>query len=139
MKEDNDIKVPKNERSLFDSPLNGKTKLTASDILLAHRIKELLEKNIDEKVSSLKELSRLVGVNELKLKTIFRSVFNSSVYKWVSIQRMMKAKELVLDTDTPIKEISMLTGYSMVCNFITTFKKHYGCSPGKLRKARSLS
>lgn len=109
-------------------------RLTASEILSVQRAKEILEEYTDDKPPSLKELSRLVGINELKLKTGFGAIFNTSIYKWISTQRMVKAKDLALNTNMPIKEISMLSGYSMVCNFITAFKRQYGSSPGKLRK-----
>ncbi|MCD2424396.1 AraC family transcriptional regulator [Niabella pedocola] len=141
-KVNNDISKRKQQTSaghIFEEG-DGATKstsgirLTTFEILLVHQAKEILEKYIDDKPPSLKELSRMVGINELKLKTGFRAICNTSIYKWISTQKMVKAKDLVLNTNMPIKEISMLSGYSMVCNFITAFKKQHGCSPGKLRK-----
>ncbi|MBO9619914.1 MAG: helix-turn-helix transcriptional regulator, partial [Niabella sp.] len=73
-------------------------------------------------------------INELKLKYGFKGYFDSSIYKWLSNYRMLKAKEFLLTTEIAIKEIAALTGFPVTCNFITAFRKHFGVTPGALRK-----
>lgn len=48
--------------------------------------------------------------------------------------RLEHAKQLLQDTDTPVTEIAMQSGYQNVSYFIRSFKKTYGVSPLKYRK-----
>ena len=43
-------------------------------------------------------------------------------------------KQLLQDTDIPVTEIAMQSGYQNVSYFIRSFKKTYGVSPLKYRK-----
>lgn len=109
-------------------------KFTNFEISMIHRAKEILERSIADRPPSSKTLSRMVGINEVKLKLGFKRFFDRSVYKWVSDRRMLKAKELILTSDRTIKEIAALTGFPFTSNFVHAFRKHFGVPPGALRR-----
>ena len=48
--------------------------------------------------------------------------------------RLEHAKQLLQDTDIPVTEIAMQSGYQNVSYFIRSFQKTYGVSPLKYRK-----
>ncbi|WP_300601955.1 AraC family transcriptional regulator [Niabella sp.] len=110
------------------------TKFTNFEISMIHKAKEILEKRVEKKAPSTKELSRMVGINEVKLKQGFKRFFDRSVYKWITDQRMLKAKEFILTTDRTIKEIAALTGFPLTSNFVHAFRKRFGVPPGALRR-----
>jgi AraC-like DNA-binding protein len=43
-------------------------------------------------------------------------------------------KSSLVESDTPISEISLNCGYENLAHFSYTFKKHIGMTPGKFRK-----
>lgn len=99
-----------------------------------HQAKELLVSNIHQTPISIRDLARKVGINEFKLKAGFKEFFNTGVFEFFQNTRMQKAKELLLQTNKPIKEICTLAGYPRMTNFITAFRKTFGYTPGSLRR-----
>lgn len=81
---------------------------------------------------SIKKLSRLVGVNKLKLQQGFKKEFGTTVYDYLNHCRMEKALELLRKKEANVSETATLVGYSNISKFITAFKKRYGVTPGKL-------
>jgi AraC-like DNA-binding protein len=100
-------------------------------IIKAHK---LLLEDLSKKPLSLQMLSRSVAINEFKLKAGFRQLFGVSVFDCLHEARMGKARELLLSTNKPIKQICVLTGYPRMTNFITAFRKKFGYTPGSLRR-----
>jgi AraC-like DNA-binding protein len=107
------------------------TPYETASIIKAHKI--LLE-DLSRKPLSLQMLSRSVAINEFKLKAGFRQIFGLSVFDCLHEARMKKARELLLSTNMPIKQICVLTGYPRMTNFITAFRKKFGYTPGSLRR-----
>lgn len=99
-----------------------------------HEARSILENHIDKKPPSIKTLSKLVALNEFKLKTGFRKYFNSGIFEWLMEQKMQHAKQLILTTNKPVKEIASLIGYPRTTNFITAFRRQFGVTPGSLRR-----
>jgi len=80
------------------------------------------------------ELALLFGTNEFKLKQSFKSYFGNSIYGYVVEQRMIYARQLLLDTSYSIGDIAHLVGYQHQQHFATAFKRFYNVSPLKFRK-----
>ncbi|MCD8739331.1 AraC family transcriptional regulator [Mucilaginibacter roseus] len=81
---------------------------------------------------SLKELSRICGINEFKLKKGFQEVYQNTVFGYLSEYRLSEAKRLLESRTHTIKEVSFQLGYSSVQHFTKAFKLKYMVSPGKL-------
>ena len=77
---------------------------------------------------TIKQLSRIISLNELKLKTGFKEKFGSTIHEYITKVRMQKAKKMLLDNQ-PVNEVSSQLGYKSVSHFITSFKKSYGVTP----------
>ncbi|OJJ15656.1 hypothetical protein BKI52_37875 [marine bacterium AO1-C] len=95
--------------------------------------RELLEQNM-ENPPTIVELSKLVGINEFKLKKGFKELFHTTVFGFVFHQRMSHAKRLLLDTHKPVKEIAYEIGYSSPQHFSNAFRRRYGVAPNRVRK-----
>lgn len=107
------------------------TPYETSCIIKAH---DMLLEDVSKKPMSLQMLSRAVAINEFKLKAGFKQIFGLSIFDCLHEARMEKARELLLSTDMPIKQICVLTGYPRMTNFITAFRKKFGYTPGALRR-----
>lgn len=99
-----------------------------------HEARSILEKYIDKKPPSIRALSKQVALNEFKLKSGFRKYFNTSIFDWLIDRKMQYAKQLILTTNRPIKDICAMVGYPRTTNFITAFRRRFGMTPGSLRR-----
>lgn|SRR5690242_4290080 len=96
--------------------------------------KKLLLEDLSKKPLSLRMLAKAVAINEFKLKAGFKQIFGITVFDCLYEARMQKARQLVLSTNEPLKQICALTGYPRMTNFITAFRKRFGYTPGSLRR-----
>lgn len=82
------------------------------------------------------ELAQMVGTNEHKLKTGFKDVTNKCVYEYLTCIRIEKAKELLENTELPLKIIARKLGLDK-SNLNKCFKKLTGNTPMEWRKGNS--
>jgi two-component system, response regulator YesN len=68
------------------------------------------------------------------LSKVFKEKTGTSYSEYVTALRMQKAKELVVNSDVPLKEIGGIVGYTDLAYFYKVFKKHFGTSPGKMQE-----
>jgi AraC-like DNA-binding protein len=95
----------------------------ARDLLLAHAQNPL----------SLGELARKAGINEFKLKSGFRKVFDNTVFGYLSDYRLDQARELVREGAMSFTEIAGELGYSSLQHFSNAFRKKFGISPREVK------
>lgn len=62
-----------------------------SDALLIQRVYDYILAHLEEPLPSLRELSKLFGTNEYKLKDGFRHFFKTSIYKFYTVERLKRA------------------------------------------------
>ena len=60
-----------------------------------------------------------------------------SVSAYISAQRLQQARNMLLDTDLTIQEISDRLAFSNRSNFTTAFRKHFGITPKQLREGKT--
>ena len=83
---------------------------------------------------SLSEIARTIGLNEYKLKRGFKETFNTTVFGYLTAQRLHLARRYLLDTQKTAAEIAFELGYSTPQHFNNAFKKHFGHTPQNVRK-----
>jgi AraC-like DNA-binding protein len=105
------------------------------DIDRIREVHDYLLQNLDSPCTLI-ELSRKVGINDFKLKKGFKQLYGTTVHDFLLDARMEKTKILLLETETPLNEIALMTGYQNLSSFITAFKKKMGYSPGAFKKMR---
>ncbi|NJM98355.1 MAG: helix-turn-helix transcriptional regulator [Phormidesmis sp. RL_2_1] len=88
----------------------------------------------------LLELARLVGLNDYKLKKGFRQVFGTTVFGYLTQQRMKKARQLLVQQQS-IAAVATAVGYESPTAFSGAFKRQVGMSPKgyQLGKCRVVS
>jgi AraC family transcriptional activator of pyochelin receptor len=92
---------------------------------------------VDKKLTdppALRDVARAVGLNEYKLKRGFRELFGTTVFSYLSRERLELAKRMLLDTDQTAREVAFALGYATPQHFSAAFKKRFGVSPKSMRK-----
>ena len=109
--------------------------LTASD---AHAIQKAHDILTEEACNppTIKALSKMVFLNEQKLKAGFSAKYHMSISQYTNSIRMTLAENLLSTTDLSIDEIAKQLGYNYSGNFVKMFKKTHGKTPLAFRKLK---
>lgn len=99
------------------------------------RAKEMLLANLDGQLS-LAELARECGLSRSHFARAFKASVGSSPFQWLLVQRIERAKSLLLNTGLPVNEIGLACGFSDQSHFTRVFLKSTGATPGVWRRVR---
>ena len=91
-----------------------------------------IQQNFTGKIS-LKEFGEQFHLSEKYISRYFKEHFHITLSQYVTYLRLEHAKQLLQDTDIPVTEVAMQSGYQNVSYFIRSFKKTYEISPLKYR------
>ncbi len=109
---------------------SGTRGMLEPDIQRLFRVRQHLLEHLSRTVS-IKELTRLAGFSETKLKRLFPQLFGTSVYHYHQVARMEKAKELLSSRRYSVSEVGYLVGYTNLTHFANAFARHHGLKPGQ--------
>lgn len=96
-------------------------------------VKQYMETHLSEKIT-IPALSRRFSLSPTSLKADFRRTYGQPIHRWLIGVRMKHAAELIRSTGLSNQEIAQAVGYEGVSQFNAAFKRHYGTTPGRLRK-----
>ena len=102
------------------------------DLKIINEIKIYLEENIHEDIHIV-SLVRQFGINEFKLKTIFKQVYGITVMRYLRKCRMDRAQDMLVNTDLEIKEIAFLIGFKYAHHFSKVYQAHFHVLPKEVR------
>ncbi|GLB32294.1 hypothetical protein LAD12857_42170 [Lacrimispora amygdalina] len=100
------------------------------------RAKRCIEENYADPNLSLNLLADQCKTTTSYLSRLFKESFGINFVDYLNQYRIEKAKELLLSTGKPIKEIASTTGFNSQQNFIRVFKKHTGTTPGQFKSEK---
>lgn len=92
-----------------------------------------IQQNFTGKIS-LREFGEQFHLSEKYISRYFKEHFHISLSQYVTYLRLEHAKQLLQDTDIPVTDVAMQSGYQNVSYFIRSFQKAYAVSPLKYRK-----
>ena len=136
--------IDSSSKNVFANQLNygeikiGKDRyvtLTASDASAIQKAHEILTKEACNP-PTIKSLSKMVFLNEQKLKAGFSAKYHMSISQYTTSIRMAIAENLLSTTQLSVEEIAKLVGYNYSGNFIKMFKKVHGKTPLEFRKIK---
>jgi transcriptional regulator GlxA family with amidase domain len=81
----------------------------------------------------IKRLARVSGVSEAHFARSFKEAFGLPPHRYLLTRRIERAKAMLRDTDTPVTDIALETGWSSLGTFGRVFRDITGESPGELR------
>ena len=100
------------------------------------RLIEYIEENLDGDLS-LEAMAAEVEVSPLYLARAFKTAIGQSPHQYVLGRRLERAKELLRNTDTPIVDVALASGFSSQSHLSNWFVRLVGVSPAAYRKQGS--
>jgi AraC family transcriptional regulator of adaptative response / DNA-3-methyladenine glycosylase II len=97
----------------------------------------IAEGALDE--GGIEQLAERLGVTGRHLRRLFCKHLGASPLAVAHTQRLHFAKRLIDDTDLPMTQISIASGYGSLRRFNDAFRNTYGRAPRELRKRRENS
>lgn len=110
----------------------GKDVLQDRDIPKLEEAREILESTYIDPPTH-KQLSKMILLNEFKLRTGFKKYFGSTIYDFVTKLRMEQAKKLILEEGKNMYEVGIDVGFKHQASFTNAFKKYYGILPSDVK------
>ena len=108
-----------------------------SDVRQVHKVRDYILQNLGKDKLDMKDLTQTFFTNESKLKNDFKAVFGITPFQFLKNERLKLAKELVQNTNLPLKNISHTCGFNNYPHFSYAFKEEFKISPQKLRNTNS--
>ena len=81
----------------------------------------------------VRRLAQVSGVSQAHFARSFKDAFGIPPHRYLLTRRIERAKALLRDTDLPMLEIALQTGWNSLGTFGRTFRDITGESPGELR------
>lgn len=101
---------------------------------IVQNVYDYIMNHLEEPLPSAKELAKMFGTNDFRLKAEFKKYFNVSIYKCYMDERLKRATYLIQKTNIPLKEIAFISGFNDYNNFSKAFKKKYSYVPSELQR-----
>lgn len=96
-------------------------------------IMNYIDEHLTEKLS-LDSISAAISLDKYYISHLFKSETESSVFQYILVKRIALAKEMLTKGHT-VTETCQLAGFNDYTNFIRSFKKITGYTPGQYRKS----
>lgn len=77
---------------------------------------------------SLDDICATVNMSKSQLNRVFRSVTGSTVWKYITVKRLYRAKELI-EAGVPPTEVYLKCGFNDYITFYRAYKKQFDTSP----------
>ena len=95
--------------------------------------KEYLDHNLHRKIS-IDEVARIASLSPHHFKRAFKNLVGDSPHNYHVKKRLEHSRQLMEGGGWNVTEICQQVGFEDASSFIRLFKKHYGCTPGGIRK-----
>ena len=107
---------------------------TPADREKVHMARDILHDELAT-APTIASLSRRVGTNESKLKSLFKAEFGNTIFGYVHDLRMRRARDLI-EGGMSVCEAATTLGYVNFSHFSAIFRKYHGVLPGTLKHQR---
>lgn len=108
-------------------------KKTVSEIMVSS-IKKQVSSNLSNEKFTVEDAIAGLNYSNNYIRHIFTQTEGKSIKEYIILERMLLAKQLLENSDMPIKEIAERTGHHNQHYFSSSFKKYVGCSPSEWRE-----
>jgi two-component system response regulator YesN len=97
-------------------------------------VKQYIQSHLGEQRLTREDIANYVYLNPDYLTRIFKKQTGLSISDYLQQQRIVYAKNLLVETSLPVSEVALATGYSNFSYFSTIFKKSTELNPMEFRK-----
>lgn len=96
-------------------------------------IASLMEANFEEPLSAV-ELAKLAGLSLRQVQRMFHETLDTTPTKYYLQLRLRRARELLLQSQMSITQISVSCGFQSTCHFSKSYRALYGRTPRSERQ-----
>ncbi len=97
-------------------------------------VKNYIDAHLEEDIR-LEDLARAVHLNKFYLAHIFKESYGVAPMRYLTEQRILKAKNMLEQTDYSISTLAQAMGFSSANYFSQSFKKYTGLTPIQYRRS----
>lgn len=102
--------------------------LKKQTIAKIYHAKEILQSRL-ENPPLLSELAQQVSISESSLQRGFQTLFGTTVFGYLTSQRMQQAHQLLRNNNLTVAEVANIVGYAHLGHFAAAFKRKFGITP----------
>lgn len=99
------------------------------------KLNKIINQHLDDQSLNVVSLSSMMAMDRTNLYRKMQSVLGTSPSTYIKEARLSAAARLLKETDIPIADIALKTGFSSTKYFSSTFKEKYGDLPSKFRSS----
>jgi len=96
------------------------------------RVREYIDRHLDKNIE-LQALADAAGLSKYHFARTFKEAQRMTPLFYVFQQRMKRAQQLLVETELPIAEIAIATGFADQSHFSRRFRKQLGITPRVFR------
>lgn len=97
-------------------------------------IREIMEANFTYNIK-LADFAQLCGRSLTTFKRDFTSIYHTSPGRWLVLQRLSYARQLLETSDKNINELAYESGFENVSHFVKTFRETFGMPPLQYKRS----
>lgn len=98
-----------------------------------NKIVQFVEGNYQRKIS-LEDIGEEVGMSATSVCRFFKKYTHQNLWNYLNGFRIVRAAQMIVETDDPIAEIGMRCGFYNISNFNRAFRERIGSPPGDYRR-----
>ena len=105
--------------------------------LLANQAARMLDEpdGWGDETPTVAKLAERLGVSDRHVRRLFEAHFGVSPLQYLQTRRLLAAKQLLADTELPVTDVALVSGFASVRRFNAAFAAHYRLNPSQLRRS----
>lgn len=103
----------------------------------AHAIRTFIQRRHAEAVS-VSDLARTLGLSESRAMHLVKELFGCGFAQLLTEARLKTAATLLRNTDRPVHDVCLSSGFGDLSHFHRTFARHFKVTPRQYRRASSV-
>ncbi len=100
--------------------------------LRLERARQYIDQNYCKPIH-LDEIARRACFSRYHFLRLFRREFDETPHRYLTRQRIERAKQLLVETDLPVTEVCLEVGFQSLGSFSSLFSRQVGHSPNRYR------
>lgn len=105
-------------------------RLNERDIDAIYRVRQAIAADLSQ-AKPISELKRIAGMNELKMRQLFKQIFGKGIYEYFQHLRMTEAARMLREDKLSVSETGYALGFENLSHFTRLFEHHIGMKPKK--------
>jgi AraC-like DNA-binding protein len=119
--------------ALKDTAVEDFEEKQACRLLLFEKANEYIKKNYKNEIS-LDRVASAFGYSRSYFSRLFKSVCGMGFFDYLSVFRLKKSTELLMDKEMTIEGVALASGFHCLRSYNRAFFKYFGQSPGAYRR-----